>query len=152
MMMITCNHNGFGVDWLFIPLLKRGKATSVMSTRNLGAILGDIFQPFDWPIDSQPALSLPVKDEVGKGGSRIASFLLMQVRHLESMCILLNKHSEKSVWTSRPVSCFPPQITWLSLGHERLWLTLEVLLLWAYPTETRYLSPLDTFFQCHLIN
>ena len=31
--------------------------------------------------------------------------------------------------------------TWLSLGQVRLWLSLEVLLLWAHPTGTSYLSP-----------
>jgi len=37
-------------------------------------------------------------------------------------------------------------VTWLSLGHERLRLNLEVLLLWAHPAGTSYLSPLiDTF-------
>jgi len=27
---------------------------------------------------------------------------------------------------------------WLSLGHERLWLNIEVLLLWAHRTGTSY--------------
>src|SRR6218665_1300774 len=42
--------------------------------------------------------------------------------------------------------------TWLSLGHERLWLSLEVLLLWAHPTGTSHLGPLETFFQYHMIS
>ena|SRR6218665_1661297 len=35
--------------------------------------------------------------------------------------------------------------TWLCLGHERLWLSLEVLLLWAHQTGPNYLGPLETF-------
>ena len=35
--------------------------------------------------------------------------------------------------------------TWLSLGHEGLCLNLEVFLLWAHPTRTSYLSPLENF-------
>jgi len=42
--------------------------------------------------------------------------------------------------------------TWLSLGHEGLWLNLEVLLLWAHQTEINYLSPLETFIQYNLIS
>src|SRR6218665_1883088 len=40
--------------------------------------------------------------------------------------------------------------TWLSLGYECLWLSLEVLLLWVHPTGTSYLSSLETLFQYHL--
>ena len=42
--------------------------------------------------------------------------------------------------------------TCLFPGHERLWLSLEVLLSWTHPTGTSYLSPLQTFSQYHLIS
>ena len=42
--------------------------------------------------------------------------------------------------------------TWISLGHERLWLCLEVLLMCAHRTGTSYLCPLDAFPQFHLIS
>jgi len=42
--------------------------------------------------------------------------------------------------------------TCLFPGHECLWLSLEVLLSWAHPTGTSYLSPLQTFSQYHLIS
>ena len=45
-----------------------------------------------------------------------------------------------------------PVVTWLSLVHERLWLNLEVLLLWAHPTGISYLCLLETFFLYHLIS
>jgi len=42
-------------------------------------------------------------------------------------------------------------VTCLFPRHDRLWLSLEVLLLWAHPTGTSYLSPLETVCQYHLI-
>ena len=62
---------------------------------------------------------------------------------------------------SIPVSSIPgshftlrssARATWLSLRHESLWLNIEVLLLWAYPTQPSYLSPLEIFLQYHLIS
>lgn len=76
------NYTKYLVEREIAVPIRRGKATSVMSTRNLGAILGDIFQPFDWPIDSQPALSLPVKDEVGKGTIVTLTWPCMHDGHL----------------------------------------------------------------------
>ena len=43
-------------------------------------------------------------------------------------------------------------VTWLSLGHEHLWLNLEAFLLWAHPTGTSYLSHIGAFFQYLLIS
>lgn len=41
--------------------------TSVNSTYNLDVIVGNPFQPFNWTVHSRPVISLPQKDEVGKG-------------------------------------------------------------------------------------
>src|SRR6218665_411131 len=42
--------------------------------------------------------------------------------------------------------------TWLSPGHERPWLSLEVFLLLVHRTGTSYLNSLKTFFQYHFIS
>src|SRR6218665_2070915 len=68
-------------------------------------------------------------------------------------CLMAHYNPTFSLPTcSRSPFCLRFGATWLSLGHERPWPNLEVLLLRAHSTGTSYLSPLETLFENHLIS
>src|SRR6218665_3344454 len=77
---------------------------------------------------------------------RIMMMMMMTSRETVLLALLHNNFrptvSQFLLYLVVPPFGLRPGATWLSLGHERLSLNLKVLLLWAHPTGTTYLSPL----------